>query len=81
MCADHNVLTLILIGIFSELKKFPRKYFDCLELNFGLAVNNERLQLTGVGFITTPHATPKLSIVNTVQKISQIFSYSVAEIV
>lgn len=41
----------------------------------------KNLQLTGVGFVTIPHATTKLSIVNTVQKISQIFSYSVAEIV
>lgn len=41
----------------------------------------KKLQLTGVGFVTTPHAMTKLSIVNAVQKISQIFSYSVAEIV
>lgn len=41
----------------------------------------KELQFIGVGFITTQNATTKMNIVNMVQKISQIFFYSVAEIV
>lgn len=80
MCRDHNVLTLILIEIFSGLKIFTRKYFAEDEILVSLAIM-KKLQFIGAGFITTQNATTKMSIVNMVQKILQIFFYSVAEIV
>lgn len=42
MCADHSVLALLLIEIFSGLKKFTSKYFDCWEWDFSLAGNTEK---------------------------------------